>query len=48
MAEIPQFPEALNNLPELNLDLPDTEDEEIPDSEFENVVDMAWVRLVGH
>ena len=26
----------------------DPEDEEIPDSEFENVVDMAWVRLVGH
>lgn len=46
MPEIPQFPEALaealNNFPELNLDLPDPEDEEIPDSEFENVVDMAW------
>ncbi len=46
MPEIPQFPEALaealNNFPELNLDLPDPEDEEIPDSEFENVVDIAW------
>ena len=54
MPEIPQFPEALaealNNFPELNLNLPDPEDEEIPDSEFENVVDTAWkvcVRLVG-
>ena len=46
MPEMPQFPEALaealNNFPELNLDLPDPEDEEIPDSEFENVVDTAW------
>ena len=41
MAEIPQFPEALNNFPELNLDLPDPEDEEIPDSEFENVVQTS-------
>ena len=48
MAEIPQFPEALNNFPELNLDLPDPEADEIPDSECENLVDMAWVRLVGH
>ncbi len=46
MPEMPQFPEALaealNNFPKLNLDLPDPEDEEIPDSEFENVVDTAW------
>jgi len=46
MPEMPQFPEALaealNSFPELNLDLPDPEDEEIPDSEFENVVDTAW------
>ncbi|ABG51593.1 conserved hypothetical protein [Trichodesmium erythraeum IMS101] len=46
ISEVPQFPEALaealNNFPELNLDLPDPEDEEIPDSEFENVVDIAW------
>ncbi|MEM1168459.1 MAG: hypothetical protein AAGJ08_05085 [Cyanobacteria bacterium P01_H01_bin.35] len=46
MPEIPQFPEALaealNNFPELDLDLPDPEDEEILDSEFENVVDIAW------
>ncbi|NEQ41256.1 MAG: hypothetical protein F6K40_35675 [Okeania sp. SIO3I5] len=46
MPEMPQFPEALaealNNFPKLNLDLPDPEDEEIADSEFENVVDTAW------
>ncbi|MGB3513830.1 MAG: hypothetical protein WBA93_32415 [Microcoleaceae cyanobacterium] len=46
MPEIPQFPEALaealNNFPELNLDLPDPEDEEIPESDFQNVVDVAW------
>ncbi|NEP87457.1 MAG: hypothetical protein F6K18_11815 [Okeania sp. SIO2C2] len=46
MPEIPQFPEALaealNNFPELDLDLPDPEDENIPDSDFEKVVDTAW------
>lgn len=46
MPEIPQFPEALaealNNFPELNLDLPDPEDENIPDSDFQKVVDTAW------
>ena len=46
ISEVPQLPEALaealNNFTELNLDLPDPEDEEIPDSEFENVVDIAW------
>ncbi|MGK7920546.1 MAG: hypothetical protein AB4080_11135 [Trichodesmium sp.] len=46
MPEIPQFPEALaealNNFPELELDLPDPEDEAIPDSDFQSVVDVAW------
>ncbi len=46
MPEIPQFPEALaealNNFPEIDLDLPDPEDEEIPESDFQKVVDTAW------
>ncbi len=46
MAEIPQSSEelvqALNGLQELTFKLPDPEDEEITDVDFEQAVDVAW------
>ena len=34
--------DALSNMPDLTLDLPDPEDEAISDFDFENSVDIAW------
>jgi len=46
MAEVPQSPaelaEALNGFTDINFQLPDPEDEQLPDFDFENQVDNAW------
>ena len=46
MAEVPQSPaelaEALKGLTDINFQLPDPEDEQIPDFDFDNQVDNAW------
>jgi hypothetical protein len=46
MAEVPQSPtelaEALNGFTDINFQLPDPEDEQIPDFDFEKQVDNAW------
>lgn len=46
MAELPQTPdalaEALSGMTDLNFQLPDPEDEQIPEPDFERLVDNAW------
>ncbi len=46
MADIPQSPnelaEVLNEFSDLKFELPDPEDEEIPDYDFEQQIDIAW------
>ena len=46
MAEVPQSPaelaEALKGFTDINFQLPDPEDEQIPEFDFENQVDNAW------
>ena len=46
MADIPQssdeLAEVLNEFSDLKFELPDPEDEEIPDYDFEQQIDIAW------
>ena len=46
MAEVPQNPaelaEALKGFTDINFQLPDPEDEQIPDFDFDKQVDNAW------